>query len=118
MSRTYKDRPKWVQLNDPKSHRVAEHWHVSGHKCDLDIPATSNNKGFAGACHYSLPYHVCYQNPTKEQRRIMFWQKLRQEERSTLYQAKQQYNTSSETDEDIIITNRHNHDIYGEGYWD
>jgi hypothetical protein len=61
MSRTLKDRPRWVRVNDTSELRHAVHRHsdswVTRHgavPCNIDVPETTNSNRNDGPCYFNL----------------------------------------------------------------
>lgn len=119
MSRTYKDRPDWVQLNEPspllKAIRRPLHVQPCDGICELDEPMTEEDLE-TRRCRYYLPFRLYLRKATPQLRRDFFWGPVRSEERESLRNMKNQYNAGLDVD-DAVLTERHGHAMYGGGYW-
>lgn len=131
MSRTDKDRPYWVRLNDSSENRVADHthhpyggwwnpggrWFAEEYVCDIDKPMTGHYEiDRKRNCDYRLANYRWYDEPTKRDRREEYYAPLRHEERDTLDKAVKQYNATGEVD-DIYLPESHRHAPFRGGYW-
>lgn len=126
MSRTKKDRPYWVQVNDKSTkYRVAYHDHTGrwGDTCTIDDPeeGPSTWRGSTGrftSCgHYLRTPHVCDPHSVGN-RSDRYWAPARQDERTYLKNAAKDYNTFGEVDEDYFLQEKTLHGPYGGGWWD
>lgn len=138
MSRTRKDRPDWVKLNDRKTPRIANHNHkqfgaegmmFQGKKysyldyCTIDKPQEAvEHKIGQSPCYYyaaiSKIFYAKYGGAHKEALRMEYWSPLRAEERTTMQNLKKQYYATGEVDEDVFIKEKHHNAPYKGGYWD
>lgn len=130
MSRTDKDRPYWVRLNDPSEIRRADHthhpygrysksWFGEENVCDIDKPMTGRFEiDRKRNCDYRLTnYRYWYDDPSREDCHNEYYAPLRSEERMSLRKAARQYNTYGEVD-DVYLQEQHRHSCYGGGgYW-
>lgn len=133
MSRTDKDRPYWVRVNDETEARTPYHYHHGsrfyngGYKvnaededgyCTIDDKRTGQPGEWRLPCGYYLGYrrHVCEIPPGAE--REGYYAPLRNDERMALRNAVKDYNTFGEVDEDMYLQEQHRHATYGGGYWD
>ena len=127
MSRTYKDRPYWVRLNDKREARTPFHRHHANgwwlkdvfDECLIDTPYTgATDEWRRRYCGYYLGYrrHVC-QIP-KNAVREMYYSPMRNDERMVLRNAAKDYNSFGEIDEDLFLNEKSRHATYGGGYWD
>lgn len=132
MSRTFKDRPYWIRVNDPKTLRYAVHHHASfGHVytpfngkpvhildyCTIDEPYSAGDN-YPKPCYYRLISPHRYDETTKEMRHNAYWEPMRTDERIVLRNAVKDYNTYGEIDEDFFLQENHRHARYGGVYWD
>lgn len=132
MSRTYKDRPYWIRVDDTKNLRYAMHHHsVFGltytpynsstpihfaDYCTIDEPHSKDTER-RKPCYYRLRENNRYDRTTKEMRHNGYWEPLRTDERIVLRNAVKDYNTFGETDEDFFLQENHRHASYGGEYW-
>lgn len=125
MSRTDKDRPFWVKLNDPSENRTDDHMHHTrglwskdwDGVCDIDKPYGPTLKRWAGRnCHRMIHNYNPWDDPTKEDRDLLYYGPLRASERDTLKKAAKEYNTTGDT-EDVFLQEKHRHSMFGGGYW-
>lgn len=136
MSRTDKDRPYWVRVQDESEPRQAHHEHqrfgrvshtlsgkiieVADH-CTIDEPTRGNGPygyNWEKPCTYHLSWAYSYYNVDRYRRRAMYWGPLRMDESMTLRKAVKQYNSTGEVDDDFFLQENHHHSCYGGGYWD
>jgi hypothetical protein len=136
MSRTKKDRPYWVKLNDKKVAKRPHHNHavigktVRGFRgniityadeCTLEQPEThSSNDDHRRPCSYLLGYGYGYwlDGMTREDRMNTYYNPLRTMEREELTKAKKEYNATGDIEKDIAFPDGHRHGMLGGGYWD
>lgn len=125
MSRTYKDRPYWVRLNDKREARTPFHRHHNWYTrnngwevCTFGEPYTGGTDEWRRNCGYYLGYrrHTCY--APKDYIRDMYYSPMRNDERMVLRNAAKDYNSFGEIDEDFFLNERSRHATYGGGYWD
>jgi hypothetical protein len=129
MSRTKKDRPYWVRLNDPTEARTPYHYHHgsrwfnNGYKGNAESDYCCIDEEYTGtdwrrSCGYYLGYrrHVCV--IPKNAVRDMYYSPMRNDERMVLRNALKDYNTFAEVDEDMYLNEKSRHATYGGGYWD
>lgn len=138
MSRTHKDRPVWVKLNDRKTRRVEEHNHHRFGEtgvfykggtysyleyCTIDKPqeAVHHAEGQSPCYYYAaIPkiFYAKYGGAHKKALHMDYWNPLRAEERTTLTRLKKEYYAMGEVDEDIYLPEKTRNTPYGGGYWD
>jgi hypothetical protein len=137
MSRTRKDRPERVKLNDPREPRQVDHNHAilgrSGRnflgkdfafqdRCTGDDPAThrSNTDPLAKRpCEPGLTWkHSATGRVPRDSITQMYWAPARQAERITLHKLAGEYNTLGELETEPVLHERHGHATFGGGYWD
>lgn len=126
MSRTDKDRPDWVRVNDKTEDRTEFHYHhrrywgepyEGMYDCEIDEPLDGSKGMRKRRCGYYLRTNR-YWNPKREDRRLYYYKPLRSRERDTLGKAAKQYNAGNEVDEDIVLPESHRHAMFPGGYWD
>lgn len=140
MSRTRKDRPVWVKLNDRKTPRIAEHNHnLFGKKglygfgepkeyayldyCTIDKPqeAVVHIKEQSPCYYYAaIPkiFYAKYGGAHKEALHLYYWKPVRGEERRKLHNLKKEYRAAGEIGDDTFITDKTRRSPYKGGYWD
>jgi len=127
MSRTDKDRPYWVRVNDETEARTEFHYHhrryrgdpyEGEYECEIDNPVDDSTVMWKRRCGYYLGYrhHICEIPPGAV--REGYNAPLRNDERMALRNAVKDYNTFGEVDEDMYLQEQHRHACYGGGYWD
>lgn len=137
MSRTDKDRPQWVKSNDPQEDRQTYHNHfVFGavykssefyDECTLekDDPfhpstgrdRTENGKKKKKPCYYYYSPKNFWDKVTQEDAHLSFWSPFRAHEKKQLKKLANEYNAHGEIAEDYIFYEKHNHALFGGGYW-
>lgn len=137
MSRTKKDRPYWVKVNDKKEAKRAHHDHESlgkivrnfrgkivkyADECTLEVPQThSSSDDHRSTCHYSLGYGYRYwgdRGQDRADRLNTYYNPLRTMERDALNKAAKEYNANGDIEKDIFFPDSHQHCMLGGGYWD
>lgn len=125
MSRTYKDRPYWVRLNDPSEVRRPFHYHEGRGRffeefeaCQIDVPYEGKKGEWRRNCGYYLGYHFHRCRVTREFRRLGFYGPLRSDQRMKLRNAVKDYNTFEEVDEDMYLREQNRRSTFYGGYWD
>lgn len=136
MSRTYKDRPYWVRVNNPnpkyddvyESHTHHDtYWLEWNGECDIEEPMRNSSYMEIRrnqSCFRQLDWNYSrrWSNlPSRESVHNLWYAPLRMEERTELETCKKIYNASGLSeleDRDIIITEKHGGGVYGGGYWD
>lgn len=121
MSRTYKDRPRWVKNNDRKLTSVAYHNHVDylGHlvDCDVDEPTVQEDRWRLGmACGYDWRYNIF--TPTKAEANNEWHAPIRAKVRRELLVEAKEYNAEGDFEDDYLgpLDERHS-PIKGHGWF-
>ena len=139
MSRTKKDRPYWVRVNDPREARRETHRHhkcgvkvdfisISGKKIDTNIPdyctigekekGLSSNENDLNPCYFQLTWqYPASRHSPKKLRRDEYWKPMRGAERKYLKNAVVDYNTFGEVDEDAFLREKTLNSAFSGGYW-
>jgi hypothetical protein len=137
MSRTRKDRPYRVKVNDPREPKRVSHRHsafgisgtnflgqdfaVQGH-CTADQPAVhrSNRDRLAvRPCETDLDWRLSHSR--RVPRGVIteaYWNPFRQEERITLQKLAAEYNAQGDLETEAILSEQHRHAGFGGGWWD
>lgn len=138
MSRTLKERPGWVKVNDPRMPTIVDHCHTILGKefvsaftgehfayadtCTEDEPAKSRAGRRPGElrmpCTKDLAVLHRTRTPPGQDVRDQFWAPDRASERSILRRLADEYNTTGDLDEGYVLPGQHRHARFGRGYWD
>lgn len=137
MSRTRKDRPDRVKLNDPREPKETRHRHSalgrSGKNflgldfayqdhCTAEEPAVhgSNRDTMAlRPCEPQLTWKPSSTNRVpREVIAEFYWAPARQEERIALHKLAGEYNTLGELETEPVLHEQHRHAGFGGGWWD
>lgn len=138
MSRTLKDRPVWVALNDPRMPTLPEHGHTLLGKeivhfvggmptvgsypddCTIDAPVTyrTDRLGELRPCQPQNGWTTRKgPAPSARKRREKYWAPERAAKRSAIRRMAGEYNTTGDVDEDLPLTNQHRHGRFGGKRW-
>lgn len=137
MSRTRKDRPYRVKVNDPREPKYISHRHSAlgltgsnflgnefGFKdrCTADDPAIHRSNRDIMALPPCEP-HLDWQSrfsrrPSRDTVTQLYWAPARQAERIVLHELSGEYNTYGELVTEPVLHERHGHATFGGGYWD
>lgn len=138
MSRTRKDRPYWVRLNDKKETIAKNEYHnhnifgktitlwtgeerTYADYCTIDEPAMnrSNREIRQRPCRISPGWNYYYGTPTSERVNLGYWSPLRRDETDKLRKLTKFYNAGEDLDEvDFFLNEKTRHATYGGGDWD
>jgi hypothetical protein len=137
MSRTRKDRPYRVKVNDPREPKYISHRHgafgVSGTNflgqdfayqdhCTADEPAIhpSNRDRMAmRPCEMHLDWQYKFsRRASRDTVTQLYWVPARQAERGALLALVGEYNTTGDLTTEPVLPERHGHATFGGGYWD
>lgn len=122
MSRTDKDRPHWVRLNDPKDDRVAYHDHVdmwgNDVECDIHLPTVREDKYRSERnCGYDLAgVYLWSETPPKKMRHYEWFGPVRAKTRDAMLAQVKEYNTYGDVVNDSGEPEDHRHAPV-KGYW-
>lgn len=106
MSRTDKDRPHWVRLNDPDDNRVAHHDHVdywgNDVKCDIDVPTVREDKyRIERNCSYEIAgVYLWNETPPRKMRHYEWFGPARARTRDAMISQAKEYNTYGSIESD------------------
>ncbi len=137
MSRTRKDRPYRVRVNDPREAKTVFHNHEAFGRSGIDY--RGNEYGYADHCtadertthlsnrdstnrrpcerHLAWQYGPC--NHVSRQELVGgYWAPARQVERVTLHQLTAEFNALGEVDTEPVLPEQHRHAMFGGGWWD
>lgn len=137
MSRTRKDRPDRVKLNDPSEPRKVTHRHAAlgrsgtnflgqdfayqGH-CTADEPAIhrSNRDRMAlRPCEQYLTWKSSFTGRVpRDVITELYWAPARQEERIALHKLAGEYNTFGDLETEPVLHEQHRRAGFGGGWWD
>lgn len=138
MSRTDKDRPYWVRVNDPSEPTISYHDHLSFGKistwrwgggcpleyadyCTIDEPKADYRRSkeeMRKPCSKELGYQYKYwDNPRKAERRNEYWKPLRATERKVLWEAVKDYNSFGEVDDELYVRENTRNAPFNRGWW-
>lgn len=139
MSRTRKDRPHWVRLNDKKDKvvRVPYHRHhlfgetitlwtgdefTYENHCTIDEPErgrSHRSETLRRPCFISAGWAYYAYDGNKETVNLGFWSPLRRDEKDELTKLVKVYNGGEDLEDyDFFLTEKTCHGVYGGGYWD
>lgn len=137
MSRTRKDRPYRVKVNDPREAKHVSHRHEAfgaagttflgrafayQDRCTADDPAvhpSSLDPLAKRPCETDLDWQAANtRRPSRDTVTQLYWAKARHAERSALRTMVGEYNTTGALDADPVLPERHGHATFGGGYWD
>lgn len=137
MSRTRKDRPYRVKVNDPREPTYASHRHsafgITGTNflgqdfgfqdhCTADEPAIHRSNRDVMAlrpCERHLGWK--FSGTGRVPRGVIteaYWNPARQEERITLHKLAGEYNTFGDLESEPVLHEQHHHAGFGGGWWD
>ncbi|MGW8431437.1 hypothetical protein ACWGJ9_10070 [Curtobacterium citreum] len=124
MSRTRKDRPYRVVLNNPKHWRGEDHswWQHHRAECDIDQQARPGGRGLP-RCRHDIAWSVAKQferhrcNRSREDRRYGWFKPERNHTRTVLGRARGDWNTTGTIDEDDIPVRQPRRGPWVGGYW-
>lgn len=91
MSRTDKDRPYWVRLNDP-------------------------TEEYRDSYRFGFNVRLAW-SPSREERRSIYYGPMRSETRDTLRNVVKEYNSYGDINEDFFLRERSRHSRYHGGEW-
>lgn len=136
MSRTKKDRPYWVRVNDKTENRIEHHDHERlgkyysrykenktrrySEECTIDVPRQANGDLTAYTCTWELNYgySYLYGGMSVKDRHITYYNPLRTLERDTLRVAVKEYNATGDLEDGVFFQDRWQHGMLGGGHWD
>lgn len=99
MSRTHKDRPHWVRLNDRNEKRVAHHDHIdywgNDVDCDIDSPIVREDKYCVDRnCSYEIEgVYLWEETPSRRMRHYEWFGPVRAKTRDAMVSQVKEYNT-------------------------
>lgn len=135
MSRTRKDRPDRVKLNDPSEPKRVSHRHAAlgrsgtnflgldfAYKdhCTADEPAVHRSNRDITALRPCEP-QVARKSSGRVPRDVItefYWAPARQAERITLHKLAGEYNAFGELEAEPVLHEQHRHAGFGGGWWD
>lgn len=137
MSRTRKDRPYRVKVNDPREPKYVSHRHAAlgltgtnflgqefGYqdRCTAADPAvhpSSIDPMAKRPCETDLSWQAPNTGrPSRDTVTQLYWAKARHAERGTLRALAGEYNANGDLDTEPVLPERHGHAMFGGGYWD
>jgi hypothetical protein len=109
MSRSARDRPRWVRANDPRLWVGEDHAHTEfGVECTIDEPATP--RWHQGICNHVLRGDEVperrYNRVSRRRRHNDYWAPERAARRTRLGNAVAEYRATGGVDEDQELTER------------
>lgn len=138
MSRTLKDRPGWVKVNDPRMPTLTDHRHTLLGKeilhyvggmptvgrypdtCTIDEPVVyrTDRPGELLPCRRQNGWTTRKgPAPSPRKRREKYWAPERAAGRSAMRRLAEEYNATGDVDEDLPLTNQHRHARFGGKHW-
>jgi hypothetical protein len=123
MARTTKDRPMWVERNDPANWVGEDHFLClrGDWDCDIDVPLTAAS---SYGCHHEMvanhPWNRWWSDrPSRQDQRDRYWAPERTHVRESLTELVKQHRAGVEVNDSAAhITDQHHHGTFGGGGWD